>query len=326
MSTANSDKEAIFVVVDLPRDGPFKTWQKFKDVARTALSNGHKPGWTEMKSQADGSTVGYTLCKTREDAKLIFDYLMKLTASGCCAHVHWYDTSWSKSWPVACSCPTEQHRSNYDYYRHHVHSLTHYQSSQYIVLPNPVAYPHPTAWGVTPAPVISDPVHTLATDFQSMGLSRPYYAPVEPVPAPYYAVQSPQAPAYVPATQPPANYVTNSHGYPVNTTNGVVQSEHNVIILKNLDPDITEQELYIVLGKTVSPTSLDIKRTSDSKKKSISAVATYNSYKDVKRVCEHFRGRNIHVRKRVVKAEIGKDSSPRSAVQPAVVNGSTTVS
>jgi len=170
---------------------------------------------------------------------------------------------------------------------------------------------------------VPDPLSGLTANMQSLGVGQAYYPTVVPPPTSYYPVQpSATAPYGQPAHYPPG-YVTNSQGYPVNASNGLVRSEHNVVILKNLDPEVTEQELQAVLGKTVSPISLEIKRSSDSKKRSCSAMATFRSHKEAKRVAEHFRKREIHVRKRVIKADIGKDSSPRSAVQPPVVNGST---
>jgi RNA recognition motif-containing protein len=117
--------------------------------------------------------------------------------------------------------------------------------------------------------------------------------------------------------------VINSQGYPVNATNGLVRSEHNTVILKNLDPEVTEQELQAALGKTACPVTMDIRRSPESKKRVISAIVTFRSHKEAKRVAEHFRKREIYIRKKAIKAEIGKDSSPRSPVQPTVVNGST---
>jgi hypothetical protein len=159
---------------------------------------------------------------------------------------------------------------------------------------------------------------------QGLAMGQNYqYAAIAHAPSPYYPVQAPVPGPYAPATPYSSSYVTNSQGYPVNAANGLVRSEHNVVILKNLDPKITEHELrQIAFEKTISPISLDIKPSSDGKKRT-SAIATFRNHKDAKRVAEHFRKRDVHVLHRVIRADIGKDSSPRSAVQPIVVNGST---
>lgn len=248
----------------------------------------------------------------------MLDHVIKLTHQGSCVNVHLYDTAWSKYYPLECNCPTKEHQLRINYYQHHIRFLAHY-----VVPTSPIVYAPQATWPSQAVAVVPDQVAALSTGMQSLTMNHSYYPAVAPASIPYYSMQPPAAPSYGHSAQYQPGYVTNSQGYPVNAANGLVRAEHNVVILKNLDPDVTEPELQAVLGKTVSPVSLNIMRSPDPKKRSISATAVFRSHKEAKRVAEHFRQRQIHVRKRPIRADIAKDSSPRSALQPPVVNGST---
>lgn len=244
---------------------------------------------------------------------------MDLTRSGTPMRIHWYDATYSNTWPVRCNCAyephqaQEQHGANQYYYQHYAQFMKEY------VDPTRENYAPPENWKRNEP---CEPLLEVTNSMQSPSMGTNYGA----ASTPYCTIKQPSPAAqYSPNVQYQTNYVQNSQGYPVNATNGLVQSEHTKVIFKNLVSSVTDEELLENMPKSTAPIGLHVRRSSDSQKRTTTAIGTFSCHKDAKRVIDHFRKKKIHIRHREVNATMAKDSSPRSTMQPTVVNGSTAI-
>lgn len=136
-----------------------------------------------------------------------------------------------------------------------------------------------------------------------------YYASAAYASPPYHYAHHPLPVSYEPVQPYPPGYVPNGNGLPVNASHGVVQKEYKVVIFKNLDPEITSDELRYKMRKTVEPARLTVKPPLEGKRHT-TAIATFNNYKEVKEVVEYFKRKDVQFKGRRLTAQIGKDSDP----------------
>ncbi|EKG09934.1 hypothetical protein MPH_12986 [Macrophomina phaseolina MS6] len=187
-----------FIVSGLP---DYYDWQKLKDVVRDATTN--QPGWTSMDESWRGpeGAKGYFSVKSQQDADSVYDLLVSdiYARPGRALLVHHFDAS--RLDPVLIRCNCRMHHPG--------------------CLGQPDNGSHITARSVLAAQNIRDRQPISPIPF---GTTAPMHHPGLTVP-----IAGPQMPMYAPpvafyqAAAPMSPVVTNEHGFPVNSVNGVAR-------------------------------------------------------------------------------------------------------
>ncbi|KAF2399647.1 hypothetical protein EJ06DRAFT_61053 [Trichodelitschia bisporula] len=333
MSPAVDQRSAVwphfFVVSNL--QGRLREWTKFKDFIRAMLPR-NQPGWTDTGPQSLPPYNCYYAIfsvKTIEDAHHAYRGLTSYSDNGHRLLVHRFDVSHSQAQLLECNCSSFYGLTGHSTQSHAMEQLCSrlpscvpvsapMVSSPYSGAP-PISAVAPTyAYATadvyaTPQPqVVSSPIHAVVDGFTGLSIGQMTYPGTH-----YY-----QQPVMLAPVASAPIYTRNSHGLPVNMSNGAVRTEIREIHIGNLSYSIGRRELERLLKKAgSSPTSFDIHQDAAGNSKG-SAVAYFASEEEARRAVEHLKG--FQIKNKKLRVRLGVNQTPVDmAGAPVIVNGST---